>query len=154
MINTMSPSLLFFLLGCFGCQEQIMCLLNIHLITVDEGPLLCREVTFQMPFDKSSSLTYPLTDFSFQVEKVQARIELFSQWRKATAVKKKKKNHNKKRYDIKKYSERRNSNMEVIARQWDELYDCCYSIIVCFTFLYVANYKWQLRGFPCKKQSK
>lgn len=67
-----------------------MRLLNIHLITVDEGPLLCREVTFQMPFSKSSSLTYSLTDFSFRVEKDQARIELFSQRRKATAVKKKK----------------------------------------------------------------
>lgn len=60
LINTTSPLLSFFLffLNPFGCQEQIMCLLNIHLITVDEGPLLCWEVTFQMPFNKSSSLTF------------------------------------------------------------------------------------------------
>lgn len=45
-----------------------MCLLNIHLITVDEGSFLCCEVTFQMPFNKSSSLTYSLTEFSFQVQ--------------------------------------------------------------------------------------
>lgn len=47
----------------FGCQEQIMCMLNIHLITIDEEPFVCHEVTFQMPVNKSSSLTY-----SFLVE--------------------------------------------------------------------------------------
>lgn len=78
-------------LSCFGCQEQIMCLLNIHLITVDEGPFLCHEVTFQMPLNKYSSLTYSLTGFSFQVQIDQVKIELFPKESRAAATKSSKK---------------------------------------------------------------
>lgn len=69
-----------------------MCLLNIHLITVDEGPLLCSGVTFQMPFNKSSSLTYSFHRLLISGGgKDGAKIELFSQRKEATAALKTKK---------------------------------------------------------------
>lgn len=74
-----------------------MCLLNINLITVDEGPLLCRGVTFQMPFNKSSSLTY---SFHGLLISGGAKIELFSQRKEATAALKEEEEEGGTWYDI------------------------------------------------------
>lgn len=57
-----------------------MCLLNIHPITIDEEPFLCCGVTFQMPLNKSSRLTYSLTKFLFQVHIDQMKMYPHSKW--------------------------------------------------------------------------
>lgn len=54
-----------------------MCLLNIHLITIEEEPFLCHEVTFQLPFNKSSSLTY---SFLVQVQIYQLKMKISVQY--------------------------------------------------------------------------